>query len=56
MTAIVKTVAAYIDLEPVLVYKDDSQEPESLINYGVRRKSTKTDDSASNEEALGITQ
>ena len=56
VTAIVKTVAAYIDLKPVLVYKDDSQEPESLINYGVRRKSTKTDDSASNEEALGITQ
>lgn len=56
VTAIVKTVAAYIGLEPVLVYKDDSNEPESLINYGVRRKSKKVDASASNEEAPNVIQ
>ena len=56
VTAIVKTVAAYIGLEPVLVYKDDSNEPESLINYGVRRKSKKVDASASNEESPNVIQ
>lgn len=50
VTAIVNTVAAYLGLQPILQYKDDSKDPEHLDVYGLKKQ----DECAVNEKALNV--